>query len=335
MVVRETEKGKFERKVEEKNINDLPEGEVIIRVKYSSLNYKDALSATGNKGVTKNYPHTPGIDAAGIVEESKNPDYKKGDQVIVTGFDLGMNTSGGWGEYIRVPAAWLIRKPEGLTLKESMIYGTAGFTGALSVYQLVNVGKAQKKDGNFIISGASGGVGGHALRIMAKLGFKTIAVCGLMEDPEKEFSKFRKELMEQGADEVIAPKEVDLEPDKPLVKPRWAGGIDTVGGDVLGAILKATDYMGSVTNCGNAGGHKLNITVFPFILNGVNLLGIESGKCPMNIRSKIWEHLSGDWKADNLEDALDSVVTLEKLDEKIKQILDGKLTGRVVVSLEE
>jgi acrylyl-CoA reductase (NADPH) len=183
MVVEETENNQFTRKITEKSLEDLPRGDVLVKVHYSSLNYKDALSAIGNKGVTRNYPHTPGIDAAGVVEESSDLHFKSGDEVIVTSYDLGMNTSGGFGQYIRVPAQWVVPMPDGLTLRDSMIYGTAGFTAALSVYQLVEHGVSPEK-GDVLVSGATGGVGGIAVSILSKMGYSVTAINGFTDQSD-------------------------------------------------------------------------------------------------------------------------------------------------------
>ena len=323
LLVSETEEKKFKREIVAKQIEDLPEGDVIINVKYSSLNYKDALSATGNRGVTKNYPHTPGIDAAGIVAESNNDNFKIGDKVIVTGYDLGMNTSGGYGEYIRVPAEWIVRLPENLSLRESMIYGTAGFTAALSVYKLVNSG-VKPNDGPILVTGATGGVGSIAISILSKIGYNVIAATG--KASEKEM------LLGIGAKDIIDRKEVDDDSQRALLKGRWAGVIDTVGGNMLATAIKSTNYGGVVTCCGNVASHELSTSVYPFILRGITLFGIDSVQCHMDIRLKIWDKLSSDWKLNNLNDNVDEV-SLEGLSKKIDMILEGTHKGRTIVNL--
>ncbi len=223
---------------------DLPDGDVLVRVKYSSLNYKDVLSATGNRGVTRRYPHTPGIDAAGVVEESSSPDFKAGDEVIVTSYDLGMNTPGGFGQFIRVPAAWVVKLPQGLSWRESMIYGTAGFTAALSVYRLMDYGVGPAR-GEVLVSGATGGVGSVAVAILAKEGFRVTAMSGRPEN--------RDYLLSIGAHEVIAVDAATDASPRPLLKERWAGAIDTVGGPVLATTIKSVMYGGGITCCGNVG----------------------------------------------------------------------------------
>jgi acrylyl-CoA reductase (NADPH) len=323
MIVSETADKRFIREVKEKALSQLPLNEVLIEVKYSSLNYKDALSATGNKGVTRNYPHTPGIDAAGVVAESSNLAFEAGDEVIVTGFDLGMNTSGGFGRYIRVPAAWVLRLPGNLTLRESMAYGTAGFTAALCVLKLQTHGLA-KDSGEVLITGATGGVGSIAVGILAKAGFHVVAATGKAE--EKDF------LIRLGAEQVISRAEADDRSARPMLKGRWAGVVDTVGGNILATAIKSTKDQGCVTCCGNAMSADLAVSVYPFILRGVSLLGVNSVDVPIGDRLLAWQKLAQDWKLD-LSSDLVSECALAELSPKIDQILKGGIRGRVVVNL--
>jgi putative YhdH/YhfP family quinone oxidoreductase len=323
LVVKETDDNMFTREINEKLVDELPEGDILIRVHYSSLNYKDALSASGNRGVTKSYPHTPGIDAAGTVEESNSDKLRSGEEVIVTSYDLGMNTPGGFGQFIRVPANWVVKLPDNLTLKESMVYGTAGLTAALSVFRMEQHGVIPDQ-GKILVTGASGGVGSMAVSILAKTGYSVIAASGKPE--EKQF------LMDLGANEVIHRDEVKDSSGRPLIKGRWSGVIDTVGGDILATAIKSTKYGGVVTCCGNVASPSLSTTVFPFILRGVSLLGIDSANCPMDIRLKLWDKIAGEWKIDNL-DRLTKEISLEELDQNIEQILQGKQKGRVLVNL--
>jgi putative YhdH/YhfP family quinone oxidoreductase len=323
MVVEEGEKNQFIREIKDRNLDDLPEGDVLVKVKYSSLNYKDVLSATGSRGVTKKYPHTPGIDAAGTVVESLSKDFKSGDEVIVTSYDLGMNTSGGFGQYIRVPAEWVVKMPPNLSSRESMIFGTAGFTAALSVYRLFDYG-INPEMGRIIVSGATGGVGSIAVSILAKTGYEVVAVNGVVD--EKDF------LLEIGAKEVISIEEATDTTGKPLLKGLWAGGIDTVGGEILATTIKSTQSQGAVTCCGNVGSHDLPMTVYPFIIRGVTLMGIDSQNCPMPVRMKIWHKIASDWKLDQLE-LLTAEVPLERLNERIDLILQRKHKGRTIVKL--
>lgn len=323
VVVSEAEDKKYSREITEREISSLPEGEVLINVKYSSLNYKDALSATGNKGVTRKYPHTPGIDAAGIVAESTNESFKAGDEVIVTGYDLGMNTSGGYSEYIRVPASWVVKLPKGLSLMESMIYGTAGFTAALSVYKMIEAG-VKPEQGDILVTGASGGVGSIAVSILNKLGYSVFAGTGKSEAKDM--------LLKTGAKEIISREELDDKSGKALLRERWAGVIDTVGGNILATALKTVKYGGSVTSCGNVASHEFSSSVYPFILRGVNLLGVDSVQCPMELRLKLWGLMSGQWKPENLALNVEEV-SLEGLEDKIAEILQGKITGRMLVNI--
>lgn len=323
MVVKETADKKYVRQIMEKSIDDLPAGDVLINVSYSSLNHKDALSAIGNKGVTKKYPHTPGIDASGVIAASDSIAFEPGDKVIVTSYDLGMNTSGGFAAYIRVPAEWVVPLPENLSLKESMIYGTAGFTAALSVHRMVEYGVTPNQ-GEILVTGATGGVGSMALSFLAQNGYQVVASSG--KPAEKQF------LLDLGAREVISRDEVLDSSDKPLLKGRWAGVIDTVGGDILATAIKSTKIGGAVTCCGNVASADLPLTVYPFILRGVGLFGIDSQNCPMPARLQVWRKIADKWKLRGL-DRLISEISLDELDYNIDQILQGKLKGRTVVNL--
>ena len=321
--VTEVAEKQFETSVEKLSMDDLPAGEVLIKVHYSSLNFKDALSASGNKGVTRKFPHTPGIDAAGEVTESTNSAFKKGDKVLVTGFDLGMNTWGGMAEYIRVPTEWVVALPNGLGLRESMIYGTAGLTAGLSVYQLINQG-INPDMGKIVVTGASGGVGSMAVAILGKLGFEVVAVTG------KESAHDL--LKSMGANECVGRDVLNDESKRPLLKPLYAGAIDTVGGNMLATILKSLQYNGVATCCGLVNSPSLNTSVFPFILKGVRLIGIDSVECDINLRKVIWNNFASDWKVDYPEGMVEEV-KLEGVADKIASILKGQIAGRVVVAL--
>lgn len=324
LVVRETGTQAFSRTIEQRAVADLPRNDVLIRVRYSSLNFKDALSATGNRGVTRRYPHTPGIDAAGEVVESASERFKPGDAVIVTGFDLGMNTAGGFGQYVRVPENWIVPCPDGLNFKESMVYGTAGFTAALSVYRLEKAGVFPGQ-GEILVTGATGGVGTIATGILAKAGYAVVAVTGKAD--QKRF------LMDLGAQEVLSRDQVDDAPGKPMLKTRWAGAVDTVGGGLLEAAIRSTIYGGAVTCCGNVASADLTLTVYPFILRGVSLVGVDSTHCLMPVRTELWRRIAGPWKLDPLE-RIFSEISMEGLEEKIQQILKGNVRGRTVVDLD-
>jgi putative YhdH/YhfP family quinone oxidoreductase len=322
MMVEESGEKSFSRQVVERRIDQLPDGEVLVKVAWSSLNYKDALSASGNRGVTKKYPHTPGIDAAGTVEESSSPSCRPGDKVIVTSYDLGMNTSGGFAEYIRVPATWVVPLPAGLSLRESMIYGTAGFTAGMSVAALTE--RVAPGDGQILVTGATGGVGSLALAILGKLGYSVAVVSGKPEAVEF--------LTRLGAARILTRAEAAEGSGRPLLKGIWAGVVDTVGGEILATALKSTDLQGVVTCCGNVASPELPINVFPFILRGVSLMGIDSQNCPMAHRRRIWEKLAGVWKPDLLND-LAREVSLDGLEKEIALILKGGQVGRVIVRL--
>ena len=320
LVTEESPDGTVTCVVRERTLDMLPQGHVLIRVMYSSLNYKDALSATGNRYVTKHYPHTPGIDAAGIVEESHNDTVRQGEEVIVTGFDLGMNTPGGFGQYIRVPATWVMKLPPALALKDSMIYGTAGFTAGLCVDAIS--GSRTPQDGDILVTGASGGVGCLSVAILAKLGFSVIAVSGKPE--AKDF------LLQLGVRQIIDRQEATDTGERTLLKSRWSGVVDTVGGDILATAIRTTTLHGIVASCGNVASPNLPLNVFPFILRGVTLHGVTAQNAPMKQRVAMWKKLSEEWKPNRLIHIY-SEVSLEQLRDKIDLILQGKLVGRTVV----
>lgn len=322
MVVSENKK-KFTREILDRTLDDLPDGEVLIKVKYSSLNYKDALSAIGNRGVTKNYPHTPGVDAAGVIEYSEVDHFKVGDEVIVHGYDMGMDTSGGFAQYIKVPSSWVVKMPPGLTLRESMMYGTAGFTAAQSVLKIQENG-INPKQGKILVTGATGGVGSLAVAILNRAGYEVTASTGKLK--QKEF------LINIGASEVISRESIDDQTGKLLLKGLWDGVIDTVGGNILATALKSTKQRGIVTTCGNVASHELNTNVYPFILRGISLIGIDSANCPMNKRVQIWRKLSNEWKL-NCLNQICREVSLANLNGEIDLILEGGQVGRVVVNL--
>ena len=314
---------RFSRTVVTRSVSDLPKNDLLIRVHYSSLNYKDALSASGNKGVTRTYPHTPGIDAVGSVVHSDNKKFREGDEVIVTSYDLGMNTAGGFGQYISVPEAWAVKLPDKLSMKESMIIGTAGLTAGMSIFRLTE--HIKPEDGKVLVSGATGGVGALSVALLAKLGFEVSAISG--KATESDF------LRRLGASEVIARKDFEQENKRPMVKGEYAGGIDTVGGSILENMIKSIQPMGVVTCCGNVASPKLNLTVFPFILRGVSLIGIDSQNYPMAYREVVWNKLAKDWKPDNLMDVYKEI-SLDELSDHIDLMLDGKLKGRTIIDMQ-
>ena len=323
-LVEKNEDGSFVRSVVERELADLPEGELLIDVKYSSLNYKDALSATGSPGVTRNYPHTPGIDVAGTVVESTVTDFAVGDEVVVIGFDLGMNTSGGFGERVRVPANWAVPLPHGLSLEEAMILGTAGFTAALSVHKLEQSGMSPK-GGPVLVSGATGGVGCVAITLLDQLGYEPHAVTGKAH--QHEF------LRSIGAREILSREDLEAGGDRPLLKELWGGVVDTVGGGMLFNAIKGLRYGQSAAACGLVNSPNIPATVLPFILRHVNLLGIDSVELPLPEKVEIWDKLAGVWKLNELATLKKSTLSLTTLSEAIDTMLKGEMVGRGLVDL--
>ncbi|MEQ9547762.1 MAG: YhdH/YhfP family quinone oxidoreductase [Marinobacter sp.] len=299
---------------------DLPANEVLIRVSHSSLNYKDALSASGNKGVTRKFPHTPGIDAAGEVIESATGEPSVGSQVIVTGYDLGMNTDGGFGEYIRVPAAWCVALPKGWEGRTAMIYGTAGLTAGLCVQKLLKMG-ATPDQGKVAVSGASGAVGSVAVELLSTLGFEVVAISGKQDHAV--------ELKALGASEVIGRDALAAEK-KPMLKPVFANAVDTVGGQPLAELLKQILPGGSVSCCGLVAGPQLETTVLPFILRGVNLLGVDSVEIPLADKAAVWKKFAGEWACPKTE-ASARDVGRGQLDGALKAFLKGESSGKIVL----
>jgi putative YhdH/YhfP family quinone oxidoreductase len=318
----EENNGNYTSSIKEMKFSPLGKNELLVKVHYSSLNYKDALSAAGNKGVTKNYPHTPGIDAVGVIEKSTTEKYKPGEEVIVTSYDLGMNTDGGFAEYIKVPSDWAVRLPKNMDMKEAMIYGTAGLTAGMSVLRLTEL--IQPEDGKIAVSGATGGVGSLSISILNKLGYSVVAITG--KESERDY------LTQLGANEILLRSEIEILDKKPLLKPLFAGAIDTVGGVILENIIKTTKLSGTVICCGNVASPKLEITVFPFILRGVTLIGIDSQHYPMQYRKQVWENLAKQWKPERLEYTYNEI-NLDQLQQKITMMLAGKLKRRTLVKL--
>lgn len=322
LVVRRNEDRTYTRAVERRTVADLPEGDVLIRVAYSSLNYKDALSATGHPGVTREFPHTPGIDAAGTVAESSSEAFRPGEEVVVLGHDLGMETDGGYGEYVRVPADWIVHRPDGLTLRETMIVGTAGFTAAMSVRALLDHGVTPTL-GEALVTGATGGVGTFAVGILARCGFEVVAVTGKPE--AREF------LTGLGATEIVD-RDALVDTSRPLLPARWSAVVDCVGGDLLASAIAGVKPFGGVAITGLVGSPELHTSVYPFILRGIALLGIDSQVCNVGTRPGLWKSLANEWKLDGL-DGLAREVALDDLDPEIDRILEGKQRGRVVVRI--
>jgi len=301
--------------------SELPRGDVVIRVSFSSVNFKDALSATGSPGVTRSYPHVPGIDAAGFVVSCTDETYRPGDPVLVTGYELGANHDGGYAELIRVPAEWVVPLPAGLSLKESMILGTAGLTAGLAL-QALRRSNVKPEQGEVVVTGASGGVGCLAVALLARDGYNVVASTG-----KARAHAFLREL---GAVRIIDRAALDDRSGRPLLKGRWAGAVDTVGGNTLATLLAETQPHGSVAACGLVGGSDLSTTVFPFILRGVNLLGVDSAFCPRQERIAIWDLLATSWKIEGLEE-LAQTCGLNDLQQITSAILDCENLGRTLV----
>ena len=311
----------YKNSVQIKSLDFLPDNNTLIKVKYSSLNYKDALSASGNKGVTRSYPHTPGIDAAGIIEETSSKKFKKGDEVIVTGYDMGMNTFGGFGEFIKVPEEWIIKKPSNLSLSESMAFGTAGLTAGLCLRKLLQHG-LKPDNGKVFVSGVTGGVGIISLMLFSKLGFEVTAITGKMN--EKDL------LIGLGANEVIDRNDLDVDLVSPLQKPIYSGGIDAVGGKILSNLICSTTQRAAIACCGMVGGLSLDTSIFPFILRGLSLFGIDSAESLLEVKEEVWKSFSSDWKLENIDQNIKNI-SLDELPSEIEKILKGKQIGRVRV----
>ncbi len=325
LVTKEVEANKFERSIETRQINDLPRGDILIEVFFSTLNYKDALSARGHKGISRNYPHTPGIDASGIVAESNSSDFKVGQEVFVTGYDLGMNTAGGFAEYIRVPAAWVVPLPDKISLREAMIWGTAGFTAAISINELQRHDIIPAK-GPILVTGATGGVSTLAIGMLKKAGYTVVASTGKSDQKEM--------LIKLGADELIDRADVDDDSNRPLLRGRWAGVLDSVGGSTLSSVIRSTKLHGAVCCFGNITGDNLETSVYPFLLRGITVIGIDSAEKEMPYRLNIWKRISEEWKFDNINDYVKEV-DLEGLSDEIDVMLEGGQVGNVIVNLKK
>jgi putative YhdH/YhfP family quinone oxidoreductase len=321
LMVRKDAEGRVSAAVERIARRELPAGDVLIEIAYSSLNYKDALASQGHPGVVQNFPHVPGIDCAGTVVESTSPKFKPGDEVLVTGYELGAGHWGGFAAYVRVSADWIIPLPPALTAREAMIYGTAGFTAAQSVTAIVDRGIGPDR-GEVVVTGATGGVGCIAVAILAKLGYRVAAVSGKAERHDW--------LRAIGAANVLDRDEVDHDSAQPLLKSRWAAAVDTVGGVPLTTIIRSLEHRGCVAACGLVAGTELPLSIYPFILRGVTLAGIDSAKCPRPQRDQMWQKLSGPWRVENL-DRLTHEVTLDDLPNAFDEILAGRIVGRTLV----
>lgn len=303
--------------------DDLDPGEVVIRTAYSSVNYKDALAASGAGKIIRRFPCIGGIDVAGVVESSQDARFKSGDEVLVTGYDMGVAHDGGYAEHVRVPADWVVRVPRGMSLLEAMVLGTAGFTAALAIHRLEQ-NDLRPENGKVVVTGATGGVGSLAIAMLSHLGYQVVAVTGKASEHEY--------LKQLGASEVLPRSDLDLASTRPLDKTQWAGALDAVGGQTLAWLLRTMQVNGAIASFGNAGGVELNTTVFPFILRGVRLIGIDSAATAMSLRQNIWRRLSTELHTQKLG-MVAHTVTFEQLPQVFEKMLRGEMRGRTVVKI--
>jgi acrylyl-CoA reductase (NADPH) len=322
-VVNNNEQG-FTSGLKELTQADLPPGEVLVKVAYSSVNYKDGLASIPDGKIVRSYPFVPGIDLSGIVVESSDSRFKPGDEVLATSYELGVSHYGGFSEYARVKADWIVPLPAGLTLKEAMALGTAGFAAALAVHQLEKNGLSPQ-NGPILVTGATGGLGSIAISIFSAQGYTVAASTG--KSSEHDY------LRKLGASEILSRQETSAESNRPLEKERWAGSVDSVGGSTLAYLTRTTRYAGSVASCGNTGGPNFSTTVFPFILRGINLLGIETVNCPMELRRQLWQRLASDYKPRHLLDAIAHEASLEELPQALGATLKGEARGRTFIKV--
>ncbi|MEW5248480.1 YhdH/YhfP family quinone oxidoreductase [Microbulbifer discodermiae] len=324
ILVEEVAPGKFDQRLVERQIQELPDYPLLVAVSHSSLNFKDALSAYGNRAVTRHYPHTPGIDAAGTVISDSSGVFAAGDKILVTGYDLGMNTPGGHSECICIPSDWALPLPDGLSLREAMILGTAGLTAGLCVEKLLEAG-AKPGDGEVLVTGATGGVGSIAVALLAHLGFRVAAVTGKLESTQY--------LTALGAQKVLDRETLAPFASKAIAKPLWAWAVDTVGGETLFNVVKSLAYGGGVAACGMAAGAQFQANVFPFILRGISLLGVESVELPLAKKSAVWQRLAGDWYIGRQLDLIAEDISLEQVPEFLARLHRGHGIGRYVVDM--
>lgn len=322
-IVNKTEAG-FSAGLGELSRAELPEGEVLVKVAYSGVNYKDGLASIPEGKIVRTYPFVPGIDLAGVVEESSDARFSVGDEVIVTSYELGVSHYGGFSEYARVRADWVVPKPAELTLKESMALGTAGFTAALAIYQLEKNG-LKPGNGPVLVTGATGGAGSSAISILRKLGYQIAASTGKASEHDY--------LRELGASEILDRAVTSAESNRPLEKELWAGSVDAVGGSTLAYLIRTTKYGGSVAAFGNTGGINFSSSVFPFILRGVNLLGIDSVSCPLELRREIWQRLASSYKPEQLLSHIGHEIDFEELPAALNSVLKGGARGHAVVKI--
>ena len=311
--------GVYSGSIKELQMHDIEPGSVIIKVHYSSLNYKDALAASGVKGVASSYPFVPGIDVAGEILESTSDNFKVGDKVIATGYKLGMSVFGGFGELVQIPQEWVVLLPSDFSLLGAMSLGTAGLTAGACVKKILN--NNPSLTGPVLVSGATGGVGSVAVNLLSNLNFEVHAITGKSNEEAI--------LKKMGASKIIDRNEFMTEPIKALDKAIYAAGVDTVGGDILAKMLSMIQSHGNVACCGNVAGMKFTSSVFPFILRGISLIGVDSAESEINFKKEIWNLFSNDWSLD-LDD-YSKVISLEDIGDEITKILHGKQIGRVVI----
>lgn len=304
-------------------LNELDPGEVVIRAAYSSVNYKDALAATGAGKVIRSFPCVGGIDVAGVVVSSQDPRFASGDNVLVTGYEMGVAHDGGFAELVRVPADWVVRLPVGLSLHDAMALGTAGFTAGLSLHRLQQ-NDVKPENGKVVVTGATGGVASLAISMLKKLGYQIVAITG--KDSAHDY------LRSLGADEILPRSAMDLTSTRPLEKAQWAAALDSVGGATLAWLTRTMQQNGVIASFGNAGGVELNTTVLPFILRGVRLIGIDSAATAMPLRHEIWHKLANEWRPPQL-DKLAHTVNFEQLPEVFPKLLNGTSLGRTVIKI--
>ena len=315
----EENNGEYIGSVKELDKPDLEEGRLLIKVKYSSLNYKDALAATGAKGVVRSYPFVPGVDVAGEIIESSSDDFIPGDEVIATGYKIGMAEFGGFGEIVHLPSEWVVKLPENLSLFNAMCHGTAGITAAECVNKIIKGGISNTLP--VLVSGATGGVGSIAVSLLSKLGYEVHAITGKPDENEM--------LTSMGATKIISRNDFMSEPLKPLDKASYSSAVDTVGGEILAKMISMISNNGVVSCCGNVGGAMFTSSVFPFILRGVQLSGVDSAESPIDLKKELWNLLANEWLIDLNNQT--KTVNINEIDNEIKKILDGGQIGRVVI----
>ena len=315
----EENNGEYIGSVKELDTPVLQEGRLLIKVKYSSLNYKDALAATGAKGVVRSYPFVPGVDVAGEIIESSSDDFIPGDEVIATGYKIGMAEFGGFGEIVHLPSEWVVKLPENLSLFNAMCHGTAGITAAECVNKIIKGGISNTLP--VLVSGATGGVGSISVSLLSKLGYEVHAITGKPDENEK--------LNSMGATKIIARNDFMSEPLKPLDKAAYSSAVDTVGGEMLAKMISMISNHGIVSCCGNVGGAMFTSSVFPFILRGVQLSGVDSAESPIDLKKELWNLLANEWQIDLNNQT--KTVNIKEIDNEIKKILDGGQIGRVVI----